>query len=128
MSNPKFNPVWFLYLYPELYPHISNSVEKASAYYTASNDPMSPFKVSIDLLPDTFDYNVFISDNKSLVNASALNLLIKETMLGDDMSEKQIEVNSKFITNIYFIYFSKFIFCFCLCLHNNFNLSFRIEG
>ena len=95
-----FNPVSMIYLYPELYPTLSNSVSKTCQYFAASNITENLIG-NIERLPDKFDYNVFITDNRSNINVSSLNTMIRAAMLGDDNEASTLDRNGKFVTNIY---------------------------
>lgn len=75
-----FNPVYFMYLNPDLCiaSNIS-TVEQALQFWNATPKP-SPLHINIDFIPSALDEAAFIGDNKSKMNISALNKLIYQTM------------------------------------------------
>lgn len=75
-----FNPVYFMYLNPELCISSNiSTVEQALQFWNAAPKP-APWHTNIDFIPSALDEAAFIGDNKAKMNISALNKQIYQTM------------------------------------------------
>lgn len=96
-----FDPVVFLYLNPELQADGSvTTVEDATTYY-ASDPNASNLLISLSNLPGTFDPEVYIVNNKALIDIGGINRAIRDAMSNDGLSLKQIEAGGEFLSTVY---------------------------
>lgn len=100
MSTTTFNPAMLLYMNPELQA-FSNiiTVEQARDFHDAGND--ANLVVDYSPVPKAFDEQVYISDNKNVMNISGLNQVIKAAMLNDGEDEEGLERDGRYYSTIY---------------------------
>ena len=100
-----FNPALYLYLNPNLsaFSNIT-SVSQATTFYQSYsnlNGTLLTYNTFDGNLPNRFDEYVFIADNKSNVDISHLNQVIKSAMCNQGISPVDIEQNGAYMTTIY---------------------------
>ena len=100
-----FNPALYLYLNPKLsaFSNVTNVSQATTFYqsYSNLNGTLLTYDSINGNLPNRSDEYVFIADNKSNVDISHLNQVIKSAMCNQGISPVDIEQNGSYMTTIY---------------------------
>jgi hypothetical protein len=95
-----FNAAKFLYYNPELTAS-SNIVSNTQAYDWARSNDTSGMASNDASIPEPFNCEVFISDYKKTLNASALNKVIRASMLAEGFTQTDLNRRAKYVNNIF---------------------------
>jgi len=99
MSNTgQFDAFAFLYLNPSLN---LQSVEDAYTFALSNSNDAVGLLSNLSGIPNTFTTNVFIADNRDIINISGLNTAIKQSMLAEGFSSNTIDAGGKYYSTIF---------------------------
>jgi hypothetical protein len=100
-SGAPFDPATFLYLNPELQAWSNvGSIEDARDYY-AANSNAGDWLWSLSYIPDRFDDIIYLADNRESINISGLNKTIRQAMLNDGWTSKDILQNGMYVPTVF---------------------------